>query len=138
MSAKAQALLVEADVAAHMHVDGGLHMLTPLDPLLFVLPTSASAAATDGCYHEAGELLETCSALPANAAALRSCLTAERLAVVCASKCAGGEQYFRCALLMHDEMIGPSTSLNVLCACRACSHGFRYQLIYCVPSCTLC
>lgn len=110
---KVQALLVEADVAAHVHADGGLHMLTPLDPLLFVLPTSASAAATDGCYHEAGELLETCCALPANAAALRSCLTAERLAVVCASKCAGGEQYFRCALLMHDEMIGPSTSLNV-------------------------
>ena len=76
--------------------DGGLHMLTPVDALFFILPTPAAAQqSSDGSFLELSDLLERHSQHQQNVVALSDVVTPEQLAAVCERKQAGGDNYFR-------------------------------------------
>ncbi len=71
--------------------DGALHVCSPVDPLLVLLPTLERLAAA-GTFVDAEQVLEAAGGA---APALRPLLAAGALAAVCDARAAGGEAYYR-------------------------------------------
>jgi ribonuclease H2 subunit B len=71
--------------------DGALHVCSPVDPLLLLLPTLERLAAA-GNFVDAEQVLEAAGGA---APALRPLLAGGALAAVCDAKAAGGEAYYR-------------------------------------------